>query len=172
MQLYCLMYLLVSIPRISIQPLWPKFELDVVLATHMTWQTWPSRNINARLGVLRAQCFGSDSDPECKAVNTITDVSLSKFATHGAKLIDVEIPNLDRYLTIGSLYGSRSRYDIDKFLRAKTEENGLFQTNVADIVSTKQYPPTSLALEALASGPAYPSQYPEYLQRLESRAGF
>lgn len=126
----------------------------------------------ARFGVLRKQCFGLDSDPECKAVNAVINAALSKLSAQGAQLIDLEVQNLTHYTTFGSLYLSRSRNDIDQFLQTKKMENGFAPCSVADIVASKQYPPTCRTLAAIASGPAHPHQDPEYLQRLESRDEF
>jgi amidase len=140
--------------------------------THDLEKNGPATIATARLGILREQCFVPDSDPKCKAVNIIVKASLIKHLAQGAKLIDVEIPNLSHYFTLGSLYGLRSRNDIDEFLKTKKEENGLVLISVAEIVATKQYSLTSRTLEALASGTAHPHGDLEYLQRSGTEMNF
>ena len=126
----------------------------------------------ARLGVLRKQCFGPDSDPDCHAVNAVIDNALKMLVCHGAELIEVEIPDLEYYCAVTSVYGSRSRNDLDKFLETMKKESGFAPTTIADIVASEQYPLTSVSLRRIASGPTHPHQDPDYLKRVEERDVF
>lgn len=132
----------------------------------------PSAIAGSRLGVLRKQCFGPDSDPECRAVNKTINASLDLFKAQGAQLIDVQISDLDHYLLFCSFYMSRSRHDIDSFMKSTTGQNGSTPTSIADIITSKQYPSSANALKAIATGPSHPHQDPEYLSRVEERDAF
>lgn len=127
---------------------------------------------SCRLGVLRKQCFGSDNDPECQAVRKVINASLSLLEDQGTQLIDVEISDLDHYITFCSFYMSRSRHDIDSFLSSTASQNGSAPTDFANIITSKQCPPSTHALKAVAVGPSHPHQDSEYLSRVEERDTF
>ena len=132
----------------------------------------PAMIKTARFGVLRKQCFGPDSDRECRTVNDAVNTALEILVSKGLHLIDVEIPNLEYYCSFTSVYGSRSRNDIDTFLMTMKKENGFPSTTIADIVASNQYPLSSISLRSVASGPSHPHQDPLYMKRVEERDAF
>lgn len=122
----------------------------------------------SRIGVLRSG-FGDDADSDCHAVNAIINHALKSLQRAGTTLVDVQIPNLAHYLTFTSTYFSRSRCDIDRFLATKPPH---LATTCAQIHASKRYHPALDLFEGIATGPATPTDDPEYFQRLEARDDF
>lgn len=121
----------------------------------------------ARIGVLRS-VYGEDSNPECASVKEVIEETLSKFTT-GTTLIDVEIPNLEHYLTFTSTYASRSRYDIDNFLSAHPH---LKNISVSSIHASNSYHQALPLFHSLGTAITHPYQDPDYAARLDSRDDF
>ncbi|CZR61853.1 uncharacterized protein PAC_11750 [Phialocephala subalpina] len=119
----------------------------------------------ARIGVLNS-VFGQGD--ECAGVNSVVKSALSKFTT-GTTLVDVEIPNLDYYLSFTSTYYSRSRYDIDNFLAAHPIIKGV---TVESIHSSKQFHQALPLFDHLGSGIKHPYEDPQYAKRLDERDEF
>lgn len=121
----------------------------------------------ARIGVLNS-VFGSDSNPEFAAVNTVIRSALSKFTT-GTELIDIEIPKLEYYLGFAPVYSFRSRYDIDNFLASHPI---IKDVSVESIYKSKSFHPSLPLFEALGTSMKSPFDNVEYAQRLEARDDF
>ncbi|MEU6577160.1 amidase [Streptomyces sp. NPDC046805] len=128
----------------------------------------PSSLAQARIGVLR-QAFGSDDDPEAATVNTVIGTALDKIAATGAQLVDVAIPDLDHYVAYTSVYFSRSRADIDAFLESRP---GVDATSIAQLYADGHAHPNLDLLAGIATGPALPTDDPDYHLRLEARERF
>ena len=122
----------------------------------------------ARIGVIR-EAFGAASDPAAAQVNTLIEQALAAMAAAGATLVDVAIPDLQHYIALSSMYITRSRYDIDRFLAARPS---LPMQNLKAIIAAKKYHPKLDFLEALAAGPDDPYADPEYYQRYTAREEF
>ena len=121
----------------------------------------------ARIGVLR-QALGSEEDQECEAVHHIFKTSIGRFQTAGATLIDVEIPNLAHYVSFTSTYFTKSRSDLNTFLKKKPH----IAADIADITAEKKYHPSLDLLEGLAKGPVKPGDDPTYVERREQQDEF
>ncbi|RFU34153.1 hypothetical protein B7463_g2147, partial [Scytalidium lignicola] len=122
----------------------------------------------ARFGVLRSQCFGPDSDPECAAVNNVINSALKLFHGAGTTLIDITIPNLAEHIRLTSTHLCCSRSDIDAFLATKPH----LSTSCAQIFTSKQYHPTLDLLEGILTGLTNPADDPTYVHRLEAFGTF
>lgn len=116
-----------------------------------------------RLGVLRG-AFGSHA-----GINKILDSTLNKLRDSGAELIDVSIPDLDYYKTFTSLYGTRSKTDIDSFLQSRPE---LSHLNVEDIVKNKQYHQALDLMEAISQGTTDYLRNPHFGKRMTEQQKF
>ncbi|MGE0487062.1 MAG: amidase [Gammaproteobacteria bacterium] len=119
------------------------------------------------IGVVR-QAFGSDDDAEAAAVNRVMAAALDALAAAGARVVEVEIPDLDHYVEFTSLYVTHSRHDIDRFLAARPVP---FRT-VAEIHAAGRYHPALELFEAIVDGPANPLDDPEYYPRYVARETF
>lgn len=123
----------------------------------------PEKIKKARIGVVR-QRFGSDSDPHCKAVNTVIGAAMDTLRGSGTTFVDVQIEKLDHYLTYTQTYLIRSRSDINEFLATKPH----LPRDIAEIVPEE--PPASTPyldlLCPMAHGPLDPSSDPTYAGRL------
>jgi amidase len=74
----------------------------------------------ARLGILRTQMLGSDSDLDCAAVNAVIRRALDTLKSSGTQVVDIHIPEMEKSLFFTLIYGSRSRYDLDNFVSKTT----------------------------------------------------
>jgi amidase len=122
----------------------------------------------ARLGVLRSQGFGDDSDPECAPVNTVINSALETFRKAGTTLIDVTIPDLAEQIRFTAVHLCRSRSDIDAFLATKPH----LATSCADILASKRYHPTLDLLKGIMAGPTSPADDPTYIHRVDAISAF
>ncbi len=121
-----------------------------------------------RVGVVR-EVFGDNADPQAAAVNALIEDALATFASAGATLVDIALPDLQYYIERSSLYIARSRHDIDRFLAARP---GLPMKNLKEIIGAKKYHPKLDLLVALVEGPEDPDSDPEYYQRYTAREQF
>ena len=119
----------------------------------------------ARIGVLNSVFAEGD---ESAPVNKIIRATLSKFPA-GTTLIDIEIPQLDEYVSVSSTYYSRSRYDIDNFLAAHPI---LRNVSVESIHSSKQFHPSLPLFDRIGTGIEHPYDDPHYALRLDERDEF
>jgi len=83
--------------------------------------------------------------------------------------VDIEdVPNLKHYLNFTSTYKSRSRYDIDSFLKTRPHLNA----TVESIYTSKSFHPALSLWEDIGNGPSHPYEDPLYAQRLDEREDF
>ncbi|KAG4436672.1 hypothetical protein IFR05_007851 [Cadophora sp. M221] len=124
----------------------------------------------ARIGVLNS-VFGSKDLAERSSVSQVVQAALSKIGTTGATLIDIEIPDIDFYVSTSSTYMSRSRYDIDNFLAAHPViEDVTFES----IHSGNKYHQSLPLFRNMGAPKSYKHPYddPDYAKRLEVRQEF
>jgi Asp-tRNA(Asn)/Glu-tRNA(Gln) amidotransferase A subunit family amidase len=125
----------------------------------------PDSAANLKIGVVR-NAFGTSNDPFSGPVNRVVAGALAELVAAGATLIDVTIPDLEERLVKTSLYLTRSKYDINRFLRAKPSAP---MKSVEEIVASKRYHEKLDLLEGIAQGPddpfAAPDYYPAYFAR-------
>lgn len=121
----------------------------------------------SRIGVLRS-VFGDEKDPECAKVNAVIRNTLTKLQSTGVTLIDIEIPNLEHYRSITLTYMSRSRYDIDTFLKSHSQ----ITATVESIYASNSFHSALPLFKGLATGISHPYDDLLYAQRLDERAEF
>lgn len=119
------------------------------------------------LGVVR-QAFGSDGDADAAAVNRVMASAIEALAAAGARVVEVEIPDLDHYVEFTSLYVTHSQHDIDQFLAARPVP----MKTLAAIRAAGRYHPALDLFEAIVDGPTNPLADPEYYQRYVARETF
>ncbi|KAJ9143744.1 Amidase signature domain-containing protein [Pleurostoma richardsiae] len=127
-------------------------------------ETGPEKIKKAKIGVVR-QRFGPDSDPACKAVNTVVKAAMDKLQAEGTTFVDVHIDNLDYYLQYCQTYLIRSRHDINEFLATKPH----LPQDIADIVPENPVKPDFKLTAAMAHGPKDPTEDPTLVKRLLAR---
>jgi amidase len=122
----------------------------------------------AKLGVVR-NAFGSNSDPNCAAVNRVVEKALAAARSAGATLVDVEIPDLADHIHGTALYRTSSRYDIDKFLASRPN---MPMGTLAAIKAAGKFEPTCDLLIDIFDGPEKPEDDPNYYRKLAARDQF
>ena len=122
----------------------------------------------ATLGVVR-NVFGDNSNPEAAAVNRVVEKALAAIKSAGAKLVDIEIPNVMDHIIETSLYLTHSRHDINKFLAARpTLPTGSLEA----VKESGKFDPTLDLLIDIFEGPKKPEDDPDYFQKLAARDRF
>lgn len=114
-----------------------------------------------RIGVLRS-AFGDPSNPDAACVNVVVEAAIRAMKRAGAKIVDVEIPDLMHYIVFSSLYIHHSRSAFDAFFKSRPALG--FKT-IRELYEAKRYHPRLDLLEMIAEGPADPYSDPEYYKR-------
>lgn len=128
----------------------------------------PDKLRRAKIGVLR-QRFGPDSDPHCRAVNTVIASAMEKLQDAGTTFVDVHIDDLDHLMIYPQVYMQRSRSDINSFLATKPH----LPQDLADILPPKvEGRPYLDFICAVAHGPKNPTDDPAYVDKLQWRDHF
>jgi amidase len=122
----------------------------------------------ARIGLV-TNALGDNDDPRSRQVNAATRQAAEDMRQAGAEVIEVEIPDLSRYLVNTSQYIACSRHDIDLYLKAREPLNHL---RVADLVKEGRYHKGLDLLEAVVQGPEEPENDPDYTGRYVVRDEF
>ena len=122
----------------------------------------------ARIGVLRG-AFGPEDDPDSGEVNRVVGEAIEAMRGAGAEIVDpVEVPDLQRYIEVTSLYLSQSRYDIDGFLATMPGSH-----TVSELYDTKRFHPRLDLFTAIAEeAPEHPEEDPNYHKGLAAREEF
>lgn len=115
-----------------------------------------------RIGVLR-QAFGRDDDPEEAAVNAVVRAAIQAAERAGAQTVDVEIPDVNRYVADTSVYFSRSRQDINHFLASRPE---IGIESMEQLLAAGKFHEKLDLFVGIASGPASPMDDPSYPGRV------
>ena len=113
-----------------------------------------------RIGVVRT-AFGDSSNPDAACVNSVVEGAIRAMKKAGAKIVDVEIPDLMHYIVYSSLYINHSRSAFDGFLASLP----LKHKTIKAIYDAKQYHPMLDLLEDIVGGPEDPYSDPEYYKR-------
>ncbi len=117
----------------------------------------------ARFGVIK-EAFGSDDDPDCALVNTVVRQAIDDMRRAGAEFVELSIPNLDGLIADSSLYISRSRFDVDNFLKSRPT---IPYSSIEEIYREGKYDKKLELIPAIVEeGPAEPETDPEYFRRL------
>jgi len=121
-----------------------------------------------RLGVVR-NVFGSNDNPEAAAVNRVVEEALAAARSAGATLVDIEIPNVIDHIVETSLYLTHSRYDINRFLAARSN---MPTRSLEEIKKKGKFDPTLDLLIDIFNGPEKPEDDPDYYRKLAARDRF
>ncbi len=122
----------------------------------------------SRIGVLR-EVFGPDHDPDCAQVNAVIEGAIESMREGGAEIVDpVEVPGLEEYVGVTSLYLSQSRYDIDGFLSKRPGAH-----TIASLYASEQFHPRLDLFTAIEEeAPTDPEEDPDYFKGLAAREQF
>uniref|UniRef100_A0A8H7TWG2 Amidase domain-containing protein n=1 Tax=Bionectria ochroleuca TaxID=29856 RepID=A0A8H7TWG2_BIOOC len=107
---------------------------------------------DSRVGVIRAM-FGDDTIPEQRQVNEVIQAALDTLADSGVTLVDIEVPNLANYIAGSSVLLTRSRIDLEGFIKDN------FSVDFSSLLANGQLPK-----ENVLSG--------EYGKQLDTRVEF
>ena len=116
-----------------------------------------------RIGVLR-QAFGTHS-----GVQRVMEDTLKTLSASGAELIDVLILDLDYYKTFTSVYGTRSKADINTFLASRP---ALSHLKIEDLQARGDYHKALDLIDVIAQGPDDFTKDPDMAKRLLEQARF
>lgn len=114
-----------------------------------------------RIGVLRS-AFGSD-----QGILKLLDRAEESIKTSGATMMDVDIPDIDRLKNFTSVYVSRSRYDINRFLASRG-----FSETLQSIYAAGDYHKALDLIGDIAEGPKHPKDDPTFAEKLMEQARY
>ena len=118
----------------------------------------------ARLGVLRS-AFGEM--PEADPVNNVVENALEMMEVAGAELVDpIEIPGLNTKLADSSLFAHQARCNLNEFLGDRQDAPA---NSIDAIYESDSYHDDLNLFEQLINGPTYPTDDPEYWQRVAAQ---
>lgn len=116
-----------------------------------------------RLGVLR-EAFGSHA-----GINGVLSQTLLRLESAGTELIDVEIPDLDTFKSSTSIYGLRSKSDINAFCAS---QEGLKHIKIEELQEAGTYHKSLDLFELIVKGPTDYHQGPHFSKALEEIGRF
>ncbi|KAK7211556.1 hypothetical protein V2G26_018734 [Clonostachys chloroleuca] len=119
-----------------------------------------------RVGIIRAM-FGDDAIPEQRQVNEVIQAALDTLSNSGVTLVDIEVPNLANYIAGSSVLLTRSRIDLEGFIK----EN--FGVDFSSLLANGQLPKENvLVAYALPRVAASLYESGEYGKQLDTRVEF
>ena len=118
-----------------------------------------------RLGVLR-DLINTSNHPSAQQVTDVFSGALHTLEHAGVLLIDVHVPGIQRMLADTSLYLSRSRADLDRFIASRP---GIAAESVADLHARGLSHPSLDLLQAIVSSTGDYRHDPDYAARLRAR---
>ncbi|MBB4660698.1 amidase [Conexibacter arvalis] len=124
--------------------------------------------VGVRLGLL-VDAFGDDGDPARAAVNAVVRAAVDQVVAAGAEIVEVSIPNLMDHIVKTSMYGDRSKHDLDATLRGLGDAP---VASMAEIHAAGRYDRRLDLFDNLMDGPDDPEASPEYLARFAARHAF
>jgi Asp-tRNA(Asn)/Glu-tRNA(Gln) amidotransferase A subunit family amidase len=124
--------------------------------------------VGKRIGMLK-EAFGSDADPDCAQVNSVARDALASMRRAGATIVEISLPNVMEHVIETSLYITHSRHDINRFLAARP---ALPYHSLDDIVRAGKYEKRIELIDEIMTGPAHPTDDPEYYRKLAAREAF
>jgi Asp-tRNA(Asn)/Glu-tRNA(Gln) amidotransferase A subunit family amidase len=128
----------------------------------------PAALEGATLGLV-TNALGSDDDPSSAAVNRVVRAAVEAIEGAGARVVEVEIPDLAHHVEATSQYVARTKHDIDEFLSSRPEAGG---HTLQVLYETKRYHPELDLIDAVIEGPDDPEDDPAYFRRIEARETF
>jgi Asp-tRNA(Asn)/Glu-tRNA(Gln) amidotransferase A subunit family amidase len=124
--------------------------------------------VGVRLGLLTS-ALGSDADAESAAVNAVVRSAVEQIRAAGGTVVEVTIDGLMDHIVATSMYGDRSKHDLDMTLR---ELDMPPVSSMAEIHAAGRYHPKLDLFDGLMEGPDDPLRSPEYLARFAARHEF
>jgi amidase len=121
-----------------------------------------------RIGAVR-EAFGPDDDPDCAQVNAVVRGAIEAMKSAGATVVEVSLPDLMHHIVETSLYITHSRHDINAFLAARP---ALAYSSLDAIVRDGKYDRRLDLVDAIMTGPAHPTDDPDYYRKLAAREAF
>jgi amidase len=116
----------------------------------------------ARFGTI-LQAFGDDANPDCAAVNKVIRAAIAKMKEAGAEFVELSIPDLPDLIATASLYVSRSRYDVENFLKSRN----MPYVTLKSIYDAGLYDKNLDLIPVLATvSPEKPQDDPDYLAKV------
>ena len=128
----------------------------------------PNGLAGARIGLV-TNALGSDEDPFAAPVNQVIRAAVEAIRAAGAKVIDLEIPDLLHHIDATSMYVNCSKYEINEFLMARPEAG---VRSLQQMYEQKRYHPMLDLIDACIRGPEMPEYDPMYFRRLAAREEF
>jgi len=122
----------------------------------------------ARLGLL-VDALGDEGDPAAAAVNAVVRAAVEQLRAAGATIVEVTIPGLRDHVVKTSMYGDRSKHDLDATLR---ELGDAPVASMAEIHAAGRYDRRLDLFDGLMEGPDDPESSPDYLARFAARHDF
>lgn len=116
-----------------------------------------------RFGVLR-DAFGSH-----EGINRVLDSTLTALQNAGVELIDVYIPDRERYVASTAAFITRSKADVNEFLASRKE---LAHLKIEELVAAGIYHRSLDMVDCFVKGPTIPSQSPHFATGLLAQAEF
>lgn len=113
------------------------------------------------IGVVRS-LFGSNSDPESACVNSVVEGAIGALKSAGAKIVDVDLPDVWKFIEYSSLYINHSRSAIDSFIASRPQ---LPHRTLKEIYDAKKFHPALDLLVDIVGGPTDPYSDSEYYPR-------
>ncbi|MEM9197588.1 MAG: amidase [Pseudomonadota bacterium] len=115
----------------------------------------------ARFGII-IEAFGDDANPDCAAVNKVVRAAMDTMRAAGAEFVELSIPDLLDQIAETSLYISRSRNDVDTFLKSRG-----FPHTLRSIYESGKYDKNLDLIPALATqSPETPEEDPDYYAKV------
>ena len=115
----------------------------------------------ARFGAIK-EAFGDDANSDCARVNKVVRAAMETMKEAGATFVELSIPDLPDWLNDTSLYISRSRNDVDTFLKSRG-----FPHTLRSIYDSGKYDKNLDLIPALATqAPETPQEDPDYYAKV------
>lgn len=124
--------------------------------------------VGVRLGLL-TDALGDDADPARAQVNAVVRAAVEQIRAAGGEVVEVSIDGLLDLIVATSMYGDRSKHDLDMTLR---ELGDAPVANMAEIHAAGRYDRRLDLFDGLMDGPDDPERSPEYLARFAARHRF
>lgn len=122
----------------------------------------------ARLGLV-TNALGSEDNEYAAPVNEVIRKAVTAIEKAGARILEVEIPDLPHHIGATLLYVNRTKFDINSFLGARPDAP---VRSLSQLIESRRYDPACDLLEQCGFGPDRPEYDPMYYQRLAAREEF
>jgi Asp-tRNA(Asn)/Glu-tRNA(Gln) amidotransferase A subunit family amidase len=122
----------------------------------------------ARIGVLR-QGFGPDDDGYSRPVNAVVRSLVQRLAQRGAELVEVDLPDVQDWISRTSLYIQASKHDLNRFMATRVTST---PHSFESIYEKRWFHPLNDLFHNLAAGPADPDAADGYYKQRVAQAEF